>query len=153
MFALRHGREETRMNTKLHDLIHSKAYHAIERHACKRLRQWLCTKHKVSWRRLGDFLPKACTPRLDWSGLLSENAAFRGRNRDASSGSRTEENRTSGSTRGMWKRSSVRIMRHGQTKESETGWPDLTHRATFRLYTSSIPGWSTQGPYLLQAHI
>ena len=27
----------------------SKAYRAIEQHACKRLRQWLCIKHKVSW--------------------------------------------------------------------------------------------------------
>jgi len=27
----------------------SKAYEAIDRHAQKRLRQWLCTKHKVQW--------------------------------------------------------------------------------------------------------
>jgi RNA-directed DNA polymerase len=27
----------------------SKAYRAVEKHACKRLRQWLCAKHKVSW--------------------------------------------------------------------------------------------------------
>ena len=27
----------------------SKAYRAIEQHARKRLRQWLCTKHKLSW--------------------------------------------------------------------------------------------------------
>ena len=27
----------------------SKAYRAVERHARKRLRQWLCAKHKVSW--------------------------------------------------------------------------------------------------------
>jgi len=27
----------------------SKAYRAIERHARKRLRQWLCAKHKVRW--------------------------------------------------------------------------------------------------------
>jgi group II intron reverse transcriptase/maturase len=27
----------------------SKAYRAVERHARKRLRQWLCTKHKLSW--------------------------------------------------------------------------------------------------------
>ena len=26
----------------------SKAYRAVERHARKRLRQWLCAKHKVS---------------------------------------------------------------------------------------------------------
>jgi RNA-directed DNA polymerase len=27
----------------------SKAYEAVDRHAKKRLRQWLCTKHKVQW--------------------------------------------------------------------------------------------------------
>jgi RNA-directed DNA polymerase len=27
----------------------SKAYRAVDRHAQKRLRQWLCTKHKVQW--------------------------------------------------------------------------------------------------------
>jgi group II intron reverse transcriptase/maturase len=33
----------------------SKAYRAIERHACKRLRQWLCIKHKVAWPGFGRF--------------------------------------------------------------------------------------------------
>jgi len=27
----------------------SKAYRAVERHARKRLRQWLCSKHSISW--------------------------------------------------------------------------------------------------------
>jgi hypothetical protein len=27
----------------------SKAYRAVEKHACKRLRQWLCAKHKEVW--------------------------------------------------------------------------------------------------------
>ena len=27
----------------------SKAYRAVEQHARKRLRQWLCAKYKVSW--------------------------------------------------------------------------------------------------------
>jgi RNA-directed DNA polymerase len=33
----------------------SKAYRAVERHARKRLRQWLCAKHKVSWPATGPF--------------------------------------------------------------------------------------------------
>jgi hypothetical protein len=49
------------------------------------------------------------------------------------------EIRMSGSTSGMWKRSMVRIMRHRQTKEPETDRPDLTHRATSRLYTCTLP--------------
>ena len=27
----------------------SKAYRAVEQHACKRLRQWLCSKHNLAW--------------------------------------------------------------------------------------------------------
>jgi RNA-directed DNA polymerase len=27
----------------------SKAYRAVEKHACKRFRQWLCAKHKEVW--------------------------------------------------------------------------------------------------------
>jgi RNA-directed DNA polymerase len=33
----------------------SKAYRAVERHACKRLRQWLCAKHKASGAATGRF--------------------------------------------------------------------------------------------------
>ena len=33
----------------------SKAYRAVERHARKRLRQWLCAKHQVSWPATGQF--------------------------------------------------------------------------------------------------
>jgi RNA-directed DNA polymerase len=33
----------------------SKAYRAVERHARKRLRQWLCTKHSVSWQATKKF--------------------------------------------------------------------------------------------------
>jgi RNA-directed DNA polymerase len=33
----------------------SKAYRAVEQHACERLRQWLCAKHKVRGRGFGQF--------------------------------------------------------------------------------------------------
>jgi RNA-directed DNA polymerase len=33
----------------------SKAYRAVEQHACARLRQWLCAKHKVRGRGIGRF--------------------------------------------------------------------------------------------------
>ena len=48
------------------------------------------------------------------------------------------ENCLSGSTSGMWKRSMVRIMRHRLTKGPETARPDLTHRATSRLYQEEV---------------
>ena len=39
----------------------SKAYRAVEQHARKRLRQWLCAKHKVSWPATARF-PEASPP-------------------------------------------------------------------------------------------
>jgi hypothetical protein len=33
----------------------SKAYQAVDQHTCKRLRQWLCAKHKVLWPATGKF--------------------------------------------------------------------------------------------------
>ena len=33
----------------------SRAYQAVERHARKRLRQWLCAKHKVRWPATNQF--------------------------------------------------------------------------------------------------
>src|SRR5271155_152632 len=33
----------------------SKAYRAVDQHASKRLRQWLCAKHKVPWPAVGKF--------------------------------------------------------------------------------------------------
>jgi hypothetical protein len=44
------------------------------------------------------------------------------------------EIRTSGSMSGRWKRSKVWLLRHRQPKGSETARPELTHRATSRLY-------------------
>jgi group II intron reverse transcriptase/maturase len=33
----------------------SKAYRAVERHSRKRLRQWLCVKHQISWQATGKY--------------------------------------------------------------------------------------------------
>ena len=46
------------------------------------------------------------------------------------------ETRLSGSMSGMWKRGTVWIMRHRLTKGPETDRPNLTYRATSRLYHS-----------------
>src|ERR1035441_4352713 len=50
----------------------------------------------------------------------------------------------SGSMSGMWKRGTVWIMRHRQTKGPDTDRPDLNNRATSRLYSlfeSATPQW------------
>ncbi len=63
----------------------SKAYQAVDRHACKRLRQWLCAKHKEARLTTRKYSDAILHDRLVWSGLPSGRAAFRGRNRDVSS--------------------------------------------------------------------
>jgi RNA-directed DNA polymerase len=67
----------------------SKAYRAVDRHARKRLRQWLCAKHKVSWpatkkfpdAALHNVLGLVCLPKRT-------HTAFRGRQREPFSESR-----------------------------------------------------------------
>ena len=48
--------------------------------------------------------------------------------------SRVREIRTHGSMSGRWKRSTVKLVRHPQTKERDTDRLHLNHRATSRLY-------------------
>ena len=49
------------------------------------------------------------------------------------------DNRTSGLTSGMWKRSREERVRHRQPKGSAIAGPLLHHRATSRLYNPFLP--------------
>jgi len=49
----------------------SKAYRAVERHARKRLRQWLCAKHQVPWPAMKRF-PEASLHEVRGLVRLSE---------------------------------------------------------------------------------
>ena len=73
----------------------SNAYRAIERHARRRLRQWLCRKHQSDGQRSIVFRIAISTNDWAWSGSLGGPPAFRGRSRDTSSVSRMREIRTS----------------------------------------------------------
>jgi group II intron reverse transcriptase/maturase len=54
----------------------SKAYQAIERHACKRLRQWLCAKHKASWPAIGKFPPASLHDKFGLVRLTERTRSF-----------------------------------------------------------------------------
>ena len=54
----------------------SKAYRAVERHARKRLRQWLCAKHKVSWPGTGRFPESALHDELGLVCLTTRTRGF-----------------------------------------------------------------------------
>jgi len=54
----------------------SKAYRAVERHARKRLRQWLCAKHKVSWPATWQFPEAALHDVLGLVRLTARTRSF-----------------------------------------------------------------------------
>jgi group II intron reverse transcriptase/maturase len=54
----------------------SKAYRAVERHARKRLRQWLCAKHKVSWPATRQFPEAALHDELGLARLTTRTRSF-----------------------------------------------------------------------------
>lgn len=54
----------------------SKAYRAVERHARKRLRQWLCAKHKVSWPATEQFPEAALHDVLGLVRLTTRTRSF-----------------------------------------------------------------------------
>ncbi|HEY6272178.1 MAG TPA: group II intron reverse transcriptase/maturase [Terriglobales bacterium] len=61
----------------------SKAYEAVDRHAKKRLRQWLCTKHKVPWPGAQRFPAESLYDVFGLVCLPKRPAAFRVRNRES----------------------------------------------------------------------
>jgi group II intron reverse transcriptase/maturase len=54
----------------------SKAYRAVERHARKRLRQWLCAKHKVNWPATKQFPEAALHEELGLVRLTARTRSF-----------------------------------------------------------------------------
>ena len=54
----------------------SKAYRAVEQHARKRLRQWLCAKHKVSWPATKQFPEAALHDELGLVRLTTRTRSF-----------------------------------------------------------------------------
>ena len=76
------------------------AYRAVERHTCRRLRQWL--RAQTNGRDLvGSGTPtKSCTTSLGWFGSMAEPSAFRGQNREPFSESWMHEMCLSSSTSG-----------------------------------------------------
>ena len=101
----------------------SKAYNAVENQcACKRLRQWLCAKHKVMSGHQAVFAGLPYTSVLGLVRLTRRTShVSRGRHREPFSESRKREIRPSGSMSGMWKRKHGEAnLRHRRTKGPDT---------------------------------
>jgi RNA-directed DNA polymerase len=54
----------------------SKAYRAVERHARKRLRQWLCSKHSISWQATQKFSDAVLHDGLGLVRLTKRTSSF-----------------------------------------------------------------------------
>jgi group II intron reverse transcriptase/maturase len=54
----------------------SNAYRAVDQHACKRLRQWLCIKHKVPWPATGKFPPASFNDTFGLVRLTKRTRSF-----------------------------------------------------------------------------
>ena len=54
----------------------SKAYRAVDRHARKRLRQWLCAKHKAPWPATGKFSDASLHDRFGLVRLTGRTRSF-----------------------------------------------------------------------------
>ena len=79
----------------------SNAYRAVDQHARKRLRQWLCAKHKVVGAGTGRFPEPFLYQVLGLVCLTARTVVSRGRHRDTFSESRIRSFRTSGSMSGV----------------------------------------------------
>jgi group II intron reverse transcriptase/maturase len=54
----------------------SKAYRVVEHHACARLRQWLCAKHKLSWRGMKEYSDQTLHDELGLVRLTRRTRSF-----------------------------------------------------------------------------
>jgi len=101
----------------------SKAYRAVDRHTCKRLRQWLCAKHKR----------QDCEPEI-LGRLPAHRFGLSGCGADAQLSVGEPDvppepdalMRLSGSTSGMWKRSMAWIVRHRANERAGNRQASLT---------------------------
>jgi len=115
----------------------SKAYRAVERHARKRLRQWLCAKHKLRGQATKQFSITTLHKCWALSSLLLGQAAFRGRNREPFSENRMREMRLSGSMSGNRKQSHAKPDLGARCESSAHKPPgDYRHCACSRLHSS-----------------
>ena len=113
----------------------SSAYRAVDQHTRYRLRQWLRRKHHGrSLPGVMQYPDEYLYGQLGLVRLERRTRNFPWAKAKSLSESRMRENRTSGSMSGDVETTMVGLVRHRQTKGAATDRPDLTHRATSRLY-------------------
>ncbi len=84
-----------------------RAYRAVDQHTRKRLRQWLCIKHKVRWPGKKRFPTASFYEVLGLVSLTERTASFPWAKTGAFSERRMREIRTSGAMSGNRKQSHV----------------------------------------------
>ena len=117
----------------------SKAYAAVDNHARRRLRQWLCNKHKVQGKELHASPTSTCTRHWAWSDCRYERATFRGRKHECLVRKPDAGNpHVRFDERGVETEHGLRLFGTGRRKGRKRKVLDLNHRATLRLYPATI---------------
>ena len=132
-----------------------RVYDVVQKHVQRRLRRWLCSKHKVRGWEYARFPNEYLHDKLGLVQLGAKGRRLLWRKHELLSESRMREIRPSGSMSGRWKRGKACGTKPRRGNPDTRKCRRLIHRATSRLYLPLGDGRSrpahVRGPGLLEA--